>query len=571
MIRTRRRRWLALVAGSLLGAGTLLVALPGTSGARPARPLAPLVGARAGAIEDRYIVVMKDQSRAAGADDARSHAAAQAQDHGGRVHFTYSTAVQGFAATLPSAAVDQVRANPDVAYVEADAEVTLAEDQTGATWGLDRIDQREPALDGTYRYDRTGAGVTAYIIDTGILTTHQQFSGRTATGFSAIGGDTTDCNGHGTHVAGTVGGTVHGVAKGVTLVPVRVLDCGGSGTNSGVIAGIDWVTSHHTSGPAVANMSLGGGASSAVDDAVTNSIDDGVTYAVAAGNESADACGGSPSRVAPALTVGATTDTDARASFSNYGSCVDVFAPGNGITSAWYTSDTATNTISGTSMASPHVAGVAALYLETDPGASPADVAAAVTSAATPDVVSGAGSGSPNLLLHSLFDGSTPPDPDPEPPEPPEGNLLGNPGFEDGAAVWSQTSGVIDSSGNRPARTGAWKAWLCGYGTTHTDTLTQTVAIPAAGSASLSFWIRIDTAETTSSIAYDELTVEVDAGGATTTLATYSNLDENTSYVERTVDLSAYAGQTVTVGFTASEDSSLQTSFVIDDTAVTTA
>ena len=242
----------------------------------------------------------------------------------------------------------------------------------------------------------------AYIIDTGIRSTHSDFGGRATSGYDAIdGGSADDCNGHGTHVAGTVGGTTYGVAKGVSLVAVRVLDCGGSGTTSGVIAGVNWVTSNHGAGqPAVANMSLGGGASSALDTAVSNSIADGVTYALAAGNSNANACNSSPARTPNAITVGATTSSDARASFSNYGTCVDIFAPGSSITSAWYTSNTATNTISGTSMASPHVAGAAAVYLEANPSATPAQVASALIAAATTGKVTSPGTGSPNRLLY---------------------------------------------------------------------------------------------------------------------------------------------------------------------------
>jgi len=253
--------------------------------------------------------------------------------------------------------------------------------------------------------------VTAYIIDTGVLSTHTEFGGRVLSGFSSVSDSngTEDCNGHGTHVAGTVGGSNFGVAPGVAIVPVRVLDCSGSGSTSGVIAGIDWVIANHVAGtPAVANMSLGGGRSSALDIAVRSGVDDGVVFVVAAGNSTANACQSSPAGEPLAITVGSTTSADTRSSFSNYGSCVDVFAPGSSITSAWYTSTTASNTISGTSMASPHVAGVAALGLEIAPNASVAQISAWITTTATPGVVGDAGTGSPNLLIYSRLSTSPP-------------------------------------------------------------------------------------------------------------------------------------------------------------------
>jgi subtilisin family serine protease len=291
-------------------------------------------------------------------------------------------------------------ADPAVSSVEEDGVATISETQSGATWGLDRIDQAS-GLDGTYSYTATGAGVDAYIIDTGIRSTHSEFSGRMLPGanFVSRGKSTTeDCNGHGTHVAGTVGGTTYGVAKGVNLVPVRVLDCRGSGSWSGVVAGMDWVAGEAV-GPSVANMSLGGGASTSIDQAVARMTGADVTTVVAAGNEDQNACNVSPARAASALTVGATDRNDVRASFSNFGRCVDIFAPGVGITSAWHQSDTQTNTISGTSMAAPHVAGAAALVLQSG-NMSPAQVEATLEGNATPGAVSDE-AGSPDLLLYT--------------------------------------------------------------------------------------------------------------------------------------------------------------------------
>lgn len=315
---------------------------------------------------------------------------------------TFRTALNGYSATLSATEARRLAADPAVASVEQNQRVRLADTtQTSAPWGLDRIDQAALPLSGTYTYpDSAGSGVTAYVIDTGVRITHQQISGRAAYGYDAVDGDTTasDGNGHGTHVATTIAGSTYGVAKKAKIVAVRVLDNSGSGTTAGVIAGIDWVTANH-SGPSVANMSLGGGASTTLDTAVRNSIASGVTYAVAAGNSSANASSYSPARVTEAITVGATTSSDARASYSNYGSVLDIFAPGSSITAGWYTSDTATNTISGTSMATPHVAGAAAVYLASHTSATPAAVASALTGGATANVVTSPGSGSPNRLL----------------------------------------------------------------------------------------------------------------------------------------------------------------------------
>jgi subtilisin family serine protease len=329
-------------------------------------------------------------------------AADMGASYGGNVKHVYQHALNGFAAEMSEQAAERLSEDFRVKFVEEDAEMTADVTQNNPPWGLDRIDQRNLPLNATYIYNWTGSGVRVYVIDTGIRTTHTQFGGRASNVFDAFGGNGSDCNGHGTHVSGTVGGSTYGVAKSALLRGVRVLNCSGSGSTSGVIAGVDWVTSNHIN-PAVANMSLGGGASSALDTAVTNLSNSGVPVAVAAGNSNTNACTQSPARAASAITVGSTTTTDARSSFSNFGTCLDLFAPGSGILSAWFSSDTATATLSGTSMASPHVAGVAALYKQANPSASSATVRNAIVNNATTNVVTNAGTGSPNRLLYSRF------------------------------------------------------------------------------------------------------------------------------------------------------------------------
>ena len=347
-------------------------------------------------IPGRFIVTLRGD--ASPATVAAAHAV--------RPDFVYTAALNGFAGSISEAARSGLLRDARVVRVEPDGIAHAWTTQPNATWGIDRIDQRARPLSGTFTYANTGSGVRAYIIDTGIRFDHSEFGGRAESGFDSVdGGSADDCNGHGTHVAGTVGGTTYGVAKGVTLVAVRVLSCSGSGSWSGVIAGIDWVTADHAAGaPAVANMSLGGGANTSVDNAVQNMIADGVATAVAAGNgnqggRAQDACKYSPARVPTAMTIGATTTTDAKTSWSNYGNCVDWFAPGSGITSAWHTSATATNTISGTSMAAPHTAGVAALYLQTNPGGTPQAVRDALYTNTTKGVVTSSKTANNHLLF----------------------------------------------------------------------------------------------------------------------------------------------------------------------------
>jgi len=354
---------------------------------------------------EAVIVVFRDS-----VPDPAAATARLARDHGFATDHVYRYALKGFSATLTAQARQALLNNPQVAYIAPDAVATLADTQTAATWGLDRIDQRSRTLDGLYHYVATGAGVTAYVIDTGILFSHTEFDGRAVFGFDSYPELAFECDGHGTHVAGTIGGKTYGVAKGVTLVSVRVFDCDGDTPDSMIIDGLEWMIGVHQEGtPAVANMSFSGPINLALDDAVRNVIADGISVAIAAGNgtindwKAVDACGFSPGRVAEAMTIGATTSKDMKASFSNYGPCVDWFAPGASITSAYDWSDTAVATMNGTSMATPHTTGVAALYLETHQTASPAVVRDALYAATTKGIVKSSRSIN-NHLLYSLVD-----------------------------------------------------------------------------------------------------------------------------------------------------------------------
>jgi hypothetical protein len=617
------------------------------------------------AVRDEYIVVFKNNLLKEVAQvGAQSLAQEMALAKGGQVLHVYKHAVNGFSVRMTEAKMRELLEDPRVAYIEENGLRTVSGSQSGATWGIDRVDQANLPLNSTYTWNVDGTGVHAYIIDTGMRLTHSQFTGRVGNGFDSVtaGGNAADCHGHGTHVAGTVGGTTHGIAKNVTLHPVRVLDCQGSGTDAGVIAGIDWVTANHVK-PAVANMSLGGGASATLDAALANSHAAGVVHVVAAGNDNSNACNYSPAREPTAITVGSTTSSDARSSFSNYGTCLDIFAPGSSITSAGYSSDTATATMSGTSMASPHVAGAAALYLAANPSATPQQVRDALVNNGTANKVTSPGTGSINRLLYTGFIGGTPPPVDTTAPTTsitaPAGgstlsgtatvsanatdnvgvsrvdffyggtliasdttspysvswntssvangaysltskaydaagnvgtsaavsvtvnnttgsctvssNLLLNPGFESGAVNWTTTTGVIDSAASPAARSGSWKAWLNGYGTTTTDYAYQQVTIPStACTATLNLYLMVTTSETTTTTQYDKLAVQVrnTANTVLGTLATYSNLNKGTTYVLRSFDLAAYKGQTIRIYFNGTEDSSLATSFLIDDTSV---
>lgn len=400
MKNVRITRLLALgLCATAAAAGGAPAALAPTAHPFASHPYAP-----SQPIPGHYIVVFKNSVH---------HPATQAdqvvRELGGQLRHVYTHALKGFAATLPETALPGLRNHPLVDYLEADQTVALQQTspENNATWGLDRIDQADRPLSSQYYFNYTGAGVNAFIIDTGLRQDHAEFSGRIKPGYSGVqdGNGTNDCHGHGTHVAGTVGGFTWGVAKGVALIPVRVLDCAGSGSWSGVIAGVDWVAGS-TLRPAVANMSLSGGASASVNAAVAGAVSQGVTMVVAAGNSNADACKYSPAKEPSAITVGATDSGDARAGYSNYGSCVDMFAPGSAITSAWNTSATASNTLNGTSMAAPHVTGVAALALAANTAASPAAVTSFLTSNATAGRLSVIGNGSPNLLAYSLAAGA---------------------------------------------------------------------------------------------------------------------------------------------------------------------
>jgi subtilisin family serine protease len=400
-----------------------------------------------GAIDNTYVVVFKDS---VGTQSIDNQVRTSTAKYGGQAKYTYKAALRGYSATMSAQQARRVAADPAVAYVQQDRAVHILDVQPNPpSWGLDRSDQRDLPLDNSYTHNPNNTqNVTAYIIDTGIRTTHTTFGGRAVWGTNTTGdGNNTDCNGHGTHVAGTVGGSEYGLAKNVRLVAVKVLNCAGSGSFAGVAQGIDFVTAQHAAGTAaVANMSLGAqGSDAATENAVRNSIADGVVYGIASGNSNADACNFTPARVAEALTVNASTTADARASFSNFGTCTDIFAPGQGIVSSWNTNDTATNNISGTSMATPHVVGAAALILAANPSFTPAQVASTMINNSTPNKITSPGTGSPNRLLFTAPGGG------PGPGAP----AVANPGPRSGT-VGVATSVQLSATGGTPPYT--WSA-----------------------------------------------------------------------------------------------------------------
>ena len=568
----RRRVW-GILGGAALT--TALVAAVAASPAQAAEGTILGVGNPA-AVPDSYIVVLKDSAVAS--RGVQAQAASLTDRFGGEVGFVYDAAINGFSVTMSEAAAKRLAAHPAVDYVEQNMVFQLDATQNNPpSWGLDRIDQRNLPLDNSYTFPTTASNVNVYILDTGVRLSHNDFGGRAFTGFDAItsGGSANDCHGHGTHVAGTTAGNAHGVAKGARIFAVRVLSCTGGGTTAQIVAGINWVTNNHIK-PAVANMSLGGGGNNTtMNNAVANSINAGVTYAIAAGNSNSNACNFSPALVPAAITVGATAINDQRASFSNFGTCLDIFAPGQSITSAWFSSNSATNTISGTSMASPHVAGVAALILAASPGASPAQVRNDMVADATTGVVGNPGSGSPNRLLFVDNGGGGG---DPPPPPPPGGtiyqdsfetstgwSLSGNAStgiFERGVPQQTSSGGVVLQVGSVPhgslvAVTGAAAGSSVGANDVDggaTIITSPTISLPSSGSLNLVYeWTFGHLNNATSA---DFFRVSILSGGTTVVhnvLGSSTNRAGN--WQTANISLNQFAGQNIQIRMEVADNS----------------